>query len=94
MLSQLTFCCQVNTFLRGGGFHGSININAVKSRTDSASININAARFRIWGPRQATIHWVLTPTSDAFPLGIHGRRKGRRTFHPRIHGRREGKERK
>ena len=63
MLSQLTFCCRVNTFLRGGGFHGSININAVKSRTDSASININAASFRIWGPRQATIHWVLTPTS-------------------------------
>ena len=70
MLSQLTFCCQVNTFLRGGGFHGSININAVKSRTDSASININAARFRIWGPRQATIHWVLTPTSGVMPCDI------------------------
>ena len=70
MLSQLTFCCQVNTFLRGGGFHGSININALKSRTDSASININAARFRIWGPRQATIHWVLTPTSGVMPCDI------------------------
>ena len=44
MLSQLTFCCQVNTFLRGGGFHGSININAVMSRTGSASNNINAEK--------------------------------------------------